>query len=551
MRPSFVLSCAFVGLASATAYCPLLGPVFPAPKSLFTSAPFQASLKSLEASLVEAFSTGNSSNGPVNSNDTYSIQIFSTKDERPLFDFHRRGADLVGEKTINGDSIYRIASTTKLITVYMMLLQAGDGIFNDPVTKHLPELAGQGYWDEITIGTLAGNMGGIVSDIYNVDSLTGGGLGAAFPDAFPPLNGDEMSPCTYGESGCTRKVILDHVTKRRQVFLPNSTPGYTNMAFAILTLVLESITGLSYADSLRKLLVAPLKLTGTTSSTPLNASRGVIVGDETASQWDLILDDAGTGMGAMFSTANDMSKIGRGVLASTFLPTNTTRAWLKPTSHTSSLIGAIGRPWEIYRATLGPSEHNRVVDMFTKGGNVGGFGANLVLVPDYDVGFVALMAGRRGTVSVAVANIIAEELLPALEEAARIEADNAFAGAYRGSDGLNSSLVLSSKTGVPGLAIDSWISNGTDILRDVYGSPKSFELYPTNILSEDGKRYSWRSTFLSSGGSGPFSACPSWGGLDRPTYGVYGLDEFVFHVDESGKATAVEPKALKIVLERV
>jgi CubicO group peptidase (beta-lactamase class C family) len=100
----------------------------------------------------------------VNSSDTYSIQIFSTKNENPLLEFHHRGAGVVGNSTIDGDSVYRIASTTKAITVFLLLLQAGDGILNDPVTKHLPELAGKGLWDEITVGSLAGYVAGIASD---------------------------------------------------------------------------------------------------------------------------------------------------------------------------------------------------------------------------------------------------------------------------------------------------------------------------------------------------------------------------------------------------
>lgn len=144
--------------------CPFLGPVFPAPKSLSNSTSFQSALTKLQASIDTAFSTGNTSHGPVNPNDTYSIQIFSTSTKKPLLGYHRAGIDLVGNRTVDGDSIYRIASTTKLFTVYLLLLKVGDGIFNDPVPKYLPELAGIQNWDEITVGALAGYMGGIVSE---------------------------------------------------------------------------------------------------------------------------------------------------------------------------------------------------------------------------------------------------------------------------------------------------------------------------------------------------------------------------------------------------
>lgn len=168
MRSLIVNSC-FWTLAIAK-FCPFLGPVFPTPNALSSNAPFQASLATLESTIQNVLVGGNSSHGPVNPNDTYSIQIFSTAEIKPLLDFHRRGLDVVGNHTIDGDSIYRIASTTKAITVYLLLLKAGDDIFGQPVTRYLPELAGKGYWDEITVGALAGYMAGIVAEGSNLST---------------------------------------------------------------------------------------------------------------------------------------------------------------------------------------------------------------------------------------------------------------------------------------------------------------------------------------------------------------------------------------------
>jgi CubicO group peptidase (beta-lactamase class C family) len=164
MRSLHLVTLLQAPLAATAAFCPPLGPVFPSPKALSTNAPFHKDLEKLQTSLEDAFASGNTSFGVVNPNDTYSVQIFSTKDARPLLDFHHRGTGVEDSKGVDGNSIYGIASTTKLITVYLLLLKAGDGIFNDHVTKYLPELSGKGYWDEITVGALAGYMGGTVSD---------------------------------------------------------------------------------------------------------------------------------------------------------------------------------------------------------------------------------------------------------------------------------------------------------------------------------------------------------------------------------------------------
>ncbi|KAJ8119096.1 hypothetical protein OPT61_g66 [Boeremia exigua] len=535
-----------VAVTKAT-ICPILGPVFPPPRNLHTFSPFQDALESLQIRLDEAFKTGNTTYGPVNPEDTYSIQIFSTESGK-LLDYHRRGSTILGNRPIDGDSIYRIASVSKLLTVYLLLLEAGESILAEKVIKYVPELKDAAHWNDITVGSLAGYLGDITTEPFNVGALPGGDIGVAFPGAFPPLEANETSGCIYGANGCSREVFIQNLLDRPPVYLPNTTPAYSNAAFATLGLVLEAAANSSYGDALRNLLVEPLHLNGTTASAPVDLSHAVIPGN--ASGWDIDISQV-VAMGGIFSTPNDLAAIGQAILSSSQLPGSTTRAWLKPTSFTSSLLGAVGRPWEIYRAVTN-AEHNRVIDLYTKSGNFGGYGANLVLIPDFEVGFVITMAGQRGTIALPVASVIIDELLPSLDEAARVQADVAFAGTYTASNGLNSTVRLTTKVGVPGLSIEEWISNGTDLRSEWLLSPKWFQMYPTNIVSEDGKAISWRSTSIALPDTGsPFYACPSWVALDRPNYGIYGVDEFVFHLGDNGRAVGLEPRALKTVLKKV
>lgn len=120
--------------------------------------------------MEEAFASGNTTHGPLNQNDTYSIQVFSASSEDLLIDYHRRGPAVLGNRTIDGDSVYRIASTSKLITVYLLLIQAGPAIFSDKVIKHLPELAGAAHWDDITVGSLAGYLADITAECEDSSS---------------------------------------------------------------------------------------------------------------------------------------------------------------------------------------------------------------------------------------------------------------------------------------------------------------------------------------------------------------------------------------------
>lgn len=164
MRLTTLLHSSFSVAVATGSICPMLGPVFPASKELHSSVTFQDKLKTLQAKLDNAFASGNTTHGPVNPNDTYSIQIFSTISKEPLLDYHRRGSTVLGNRTIDGDSVYRIASASKLITMYLLLIEAGEAILGDKVTKYIPELSGAAYWDDITVGSLAGYLGDITAE---------------------------------------------------------------------------------------------------------------------------------------------------------------------------------------------------------------------------------------------------------------------------------------------------------------------------------------------------------------------------------------------------
>jgi len=123
------------------------------------------------------------------------------------------------------------------------------------------------------------------------------------------------------------------------------------------------------------------------------------------------------------------------------MSSNATRAWLKPSTLTTSLIAAVGRPWEIYRSNFDAAS-NRVVDLYTKSGNVGAYSAMLAVIPDLGVGFSILVATEVDGRPYVIADWIAEIIIPAVEEVARKEADSKFAGTYTAKN-LNSTITLS------------------------------------------------------------------------------------------------------------
>ncbi len=273
----------------------------------------------------------------------------------------------------------------------------------------------------------------------------------------------------------------------------------------------------------------------------------------TSSYSDSLFDAAPAG--AYYSSLNDMTKFGISILNSTFLTPAQTRKWLKPISLTSNVNTSVGAPWGIYRA---PGD--RVSYLYTKNGQLGLYSSQMVLMPDYNVGFTVLAAGASGPQQVPqLSNIVTDVFYPALEAAAKEEADAIYAGTFQDPHGVNSSIIISTDD-QPGLGVQEWIFNGTEALSIIKAAafqlaPDSLEfsirLYPTGLKTTKAGRVArtaWRAAFElpSSGYVGPFSStCASWASIDRFTYGDVGLDEFVFNLGADGKAISIEPRVLR------
>lgn len=80
------------------------------------------------------------------------------------------GGPTHGTAIVTGDAAFRIASISKTLTVYALLLQPNVSL-DDPITKWLPELLenkndddGRIEWDQITLRSLASHLGGIHRD---------------------------------------------------------------------------------------------------------------------------------------------------------------------------------------------------------------------------------------------------------------------------------------------------------------------------------------------------------------------------------------------------
>jgi hypothetical protein len=368
--------------------------------------------------------------------------------------------------------------------------------------------------------------------------------------------------------------------KQPPVFPVWATPAYSNSNFRILSYVIEAISKTEFAATVEREVLQPLGLSDTYTLKPKDGV-GIIpngdslwgqdVGDDLSyvlpyyhscpsfksQKLSLFLSVNRTA--GFYSSVRDLCDFGRAILGASQLSLAESRRWLKPLSHTASLLKSIGMPWEIFRQPT--TDH--VVDFYTKGGSLGAYNSIVVLIPDYDVVFSVLTAGPDVYLVANAAEIVRENLMPALDTAAREQARSQYVGDYCIASHGNASdrITLSIDEG-PGLLIDKWIINGQDFLATASnyavstgsGPLQNIRIYPTGL--ETSEKVAFRAAFNTSDpspsdASGIFSpGVDAWGNVDNLVYGQKPVDLILFTVDSHGIAQKIECSALRKPLPR-
>ncbi|KAJ5112335.1 hypothetical protein N7532_000380 [Penicillium argentinense] len=536
-------------LAAAPSPCPLVGPAYPWPTPASTNSHFLEARKELRTSIKHALKDANQTTNSI------ALQVFDATDPSPLFQWAYTSDDLdpkLGVRQVTQDTVFRVGSVSKIWAVYLFLVEEGFDPFAQPIANYVPELqaavSGDAIdtlqWANVTIGELASHLAGVPRD-YGILDLSSNAAGMEAM-GFPVLPPNEIPPCG--------SPFFAGLLERHPIVPVSSTPIYSNAAFQILGYALEALTNDTFENVFQNKLLQPLNLKHTFYTTP-NSSLGVIpnANGQGANFWNMDLGDEGPA-GGIYSSANDMATLGRAILNNTLLDPLATRRWMKPATHTSSIAYGVGTPWEIVSF---PSP--RLIDLYTKAGDIGTYSTVLALSPDHGVGFVILVAGTGGHAAAAMASDLASQIIiPAVEYIAKYEARKRFAGTYSANNGVNSSITITTDDG-PGLKVTNWISNSTDMFKSLASmrgtndtTTISIRLYPTGL--ESSGEISFRALIppnLGLNPIGPFtSSCITWVTVDSQVYGSVGLDEFVFALDSSSNAVSVSPRVLRIVLQK-
>lgn len=142
-------------LPPADAYCPPTGPVLP-PPDMPSDGTLTATLNNALRKLAKS--------GVWNTTTTsFSVELTSSKET--LFSFHHTSPKLnsSGVDKVDGKTIYRVASVTKVFTTLALLLQYGINL-DDSVIKYVPELSKIAWYKDVTLRMLASQISGVHRD---------------------------------------------------------------------------------------------------------------------------------------------------------------------------------------------------------------------------------------------------------------------------------------------------------------------------------------------------------------------------------------------------
>ncbi|KAJ3938704.1 uncharacterized protein N0V96_011436 [Colletotrichum fioriniae] len=390
--------------------------------------------------------------GEITPNTTsFSVVLFSGSDgaeEDPVFfEYHYVAPEAPQNSTLNSNTMLPLGTLTQLFTVYAWLVELGDEQWGKPITEYLPELnrVSKGemkvQWDDITVGSLAGQMSGLARESYS---------------------------CVLSKS-CGRDEFIDNFGSQPPLFLPDTTPIISNAAFQLLALALEANklegSGNTTFDS--------ILATGVFG--PLNMMNSGLLSS---------LQDAKVSALSMISTTSDLARAGHAMLSSRLVSPATTRRWLQPVADTSNLRNSVGRPWEIYHA--GQYANSSVLDVFTKTGLIGHYASYFGLAPDFNAGFTILAhdtEAARGPDLNVYADIVSLAIVQ-LQRLAATEATARYVGTFGGSEGV--AAFNTSRDG-PGLLVTTLEAGEINLRAQIAESAGikledlDFRLYPSNV----------------------------------------------------------------------
>ncbi|KIY51270.1 beta-lactamase/transpeptidase-like protein [Fistulina hepatica ATCC 64428] len=384
--------------------------------------------------------------------------------------------------TVDSDSIYRIASITKMFTVLETLILRERGILNwdDDVKKFLPNLTYHSYgWAEYLSGAASSSSDTQAPITLRQLASHMAGIGRDYPLSKSP-DWPEMRPSINAK--------LDH-----SIFRPAENyqfPVYSNAGMDVLGLANVAANKLasdgvdqseSHKDLVKRDIFDPLGMTSSFYRVPEDqAIRDLIaIPAVDSDEADLNFGDAMDPSGGQYSSGRDLASIMKTFLSPTaeggVVSDYVLREWLRPLHPWSDGTQEVGAPWEIRKI----GNENRV---YSKGGNLRGYHSQFVLNMDHSYGIIVLVTGEYAD-TVTLSSDAIERFDPVFKGLLEVETLNAYGGLWQSED---SFALIGIEYGV--LYLQVLVVRGIDVLAALHntedGNGRPMTMWSTGRLGE-------------------------------------------------------------------
>ncbi|KAF7347662.1 Beta-lactamase domain-containing protein [Mycena venus] len=457
--------------------------------------------------------------------DIDSLSISIVTPAGPIFErgygiLRANESDPEKQGSVTRDSIYRIASITKMFTVLETLILRERGVLNwdDPVTKFLPNFTHPSYgWSDY----LSGNDFAPANSPITLRQLAShlSGLGRDYP----PADVGEPWPRPLGSLAVEDQVkvfaepdfeeFFNAVAKYPLVAPQYTFPIYSNTGFDLLGLAnlkaAESATGKkrTYRQLMKDDVFDPLGLNGTFHQIPNSRlAAQVAVPAANSDMADLVIHGVVEAAGGQYSSLADLTTVMQSFLSPEkigVISPYVIREWLRPLHAWTDGFYEVGAPWEITKV-------GGEARLYSKGGNLQGYHSQFSVNPQWSYGVIVLLSGNYTNTAGLAAEAISR-FQPVFESLLLTQVLHTYGGVWIG-DGSMAVVTIQDQA----LYLDALVVRDQDVLsilqRKPPGESKGMALWST------GRPHEFRLAIgRSELNDNPDAGCePYWISLDYP-----------------------------------
>jgi D-alanyl-D-alanine carboxypeptidase len=224
------------------------------------------------------------------------------------------------------ETVYQIGSVTKVFTATAVMILVNDGKIglDNKITKYLSDLPPA--WSGITVGHLLSHTSGITND-YAAETKY---IGRRAP----------LSP----------KAMIDSVFNSPLNSEPGAKVAYSNTGYYLLGLLIEKVSGKTYADFMKERIFVPLKMESTCVNDPrsviTNRADGYFYGADLRNNEYLDMSWPYSA-GALISSVLDMAKWDAALDTDKLLPRSCLEQMWTPAKLNAGTAGYVGLGWGI------------------------------------------------------------------------------------------------------------------------------------------------------------------------------------------------------------